>query len=166
MWKTMLAVLVFPAAGCAWGTEGHSLVARIAEAQPSAAVRARVAENLGPGRTLSSIASWAGEVRRSRPGTAPWHYLNIPIGEPHLDMMRDCPANNCVLAQERQPARNVARPCNSLGSTDRDADVSGSFCRRHAAAPALRDNHDKGGNEVLVTLAGQATNLHSAWDTV
>ena len=55
------------------GARGHSLVARIAQAQLTPAARARVDEILGPDTTMVSIASWADEVRRSRPDTAPWH---------------------------------------------------------------------------------------------
>ena len=36
--------------------------------------RSQVADFLGPGVTLAEIATWADEVRRSRPKTAPWHY--------------------------------------------------------------------------------------------
>src|SRR4051812_9590993 len=83
----------------AWGPEGHSLVARIAEQQLTPAARARVLEILGPGKTMASVASWADEVRRARPETGPWHYIDIPIDKPHRDMARDCPKGDCVIVK-------------------------------------------------------------------
>src|ERR1700687_2134474 len=82
-----------------WGPEGHSLVARIADAQLTPAARARVAAILAPGETMASIASCAYEVRRSRPETAPWHFIDIPIDQPHLNMARDCPKGDCVIGK-------------------------------------------------------------------
>src|ERR1700748_2902487 len=80
-----------------WGTEGHSLVARLAAARLKPKAAAQVAGILGPGVTLASIASWADTVRSQRRETAPWHFMNIPIDKPHLDVKRDCPENNCVI---------------------------------------------------------------------
>src|SRR5689334_14672482 len=90
-----LLSLALPA--LAWGPEGHSLIARIAEAQLKPAVHARVVAILGPGKTMSSVASWADEVRRARPDTGPWHYVDIPIGQQHLNMERDCPKGACIV---------------------------------------------------------------------
>src|SRR5690242_20579764 len=84
--------------GFAWGPEGHSLVARIADAQLNPAVHARVVEILGDGKSMASVASWADEVRRSRPETGPWHYVDIPVEKSHLDMERDCAKGDCVVS--------------------------------------------------------------------
>ena len=73
-----------------WGGEGHSLVARIAWDELTPAVRAKVSEILGPGVAIQSVASWADQVRNQRRETGPWHYIDIPIDQPHLDMARDC----------------------------------------------------------------------------
>src|SRR6185369_4518834 len=94
-----LAVLAGSLPAFGWGPEGHSLVARIAWEQLKPAARARVAAILAPDQTLRSIASWADEVRRSRPESGPWHFVDIPIDKPHLDMARDCPKGACVIAK-------------------------------------------------------------------
>ena len=82
-----------------WGPVGHSLVARIAMAQLTPAVQAKVAAILGPGQTLATISSWADQVRRDRANTGPWHYIDIPIDQPHMVLSRDCPKDDCVVAQ-------------------------------------------------------------------
>jgi len=160
-----LAVLFSPTAAFAWGAEGHSLIARIAEAQLTAAVRGRVAEILGPGRTLSSVASWADEVRRSRPETATWHYVDIPITQPHLDMPRDCPGNDCVLAKITDLRQTLRDPATSPALRTEALMFLVHFIGDMHQPLHCADNHDKGGNTVAVALAGQTTNLHSAWDS-
>src|SRR6478672_10219234 len=97
--RTSLLVLALSHSLFAWGTEGHSLIARIAAEQLTPAARARVLALLGPDKTLRSVASWADEVRRSRAESAPWHFIDIQITDSHLDMARDCPKNDCVIAK-------------------------------------------------------------------
>jgi hypothetical protein len=148
----------------AWGPEGHILVARIAEAQLTPAVRARVAEILGPGKTMESVASWADAVRNQRRETGPWHYIDIPIDKPHLDMARDCPKGDCVIAKIEQFAAVLKDP------------AAGADQRREALMFVIHfvgdmhqplhcsDNHDHGGNEVRIIFANRPGNLHSLWD--
>src|SRR3954463_14894977 len=92
-------VLLSTSSALAWGPEGHSLVARLAASHLTPAASARVAEILGPGTTMQSIASWADQTRRERESTAPWHYIDIPINKANRDMARDCPKGDCVIAK-------------------------------------------------------------------
>src|ERR1700683_2608624 len=93
-----------------WGPEGHSLIARIAWVQLTPAVQARVTEILGPGVTIQSIASWADEIRKKRGETGPWHYIDIPIDKPHLDIARDWPKGNCVIAKIEASQKELHDP--------------------------------------------------------
>src|SRR5690242_5440471 len=97
--KVACVVLLAASPAFGWGVEGHNLIARIAEAQLTPAARGRVAAILGPGVSLASIASWPDEIRRTRSETANWHFVDIPITVSHLNMERDCPAGDCVLAR-------------------------------------------------------------------
>jgi nuclease S1 len=166
MRRCALAVLAYPMAAFAWGSEGHSLVAQIAESQLTAAVRLRVTEILGPGRTLSSVASWADEVRRARPETATWHYVNIPITEPHLDMARDCPGNDCVLARITSLRETLRDPATSPAVRAEALMFLVHFVGDIHQPLHCGDIQDKGGNAVRVTVAGQTTDLHRAWDSL
>ena len=47
----------------AWGPEGHSIVAEIAQRRLSPEAAAKVREILGENASLASIASWADDVR-------------------------------------------------------------------------------------------------------
>src|SRR5262245_10555960 len=108
--SALLTFLLWPLSLLAWGSEGHRLVARIAEAQLTETARTRVAAILGPNRTLVSVATWADDVRRQRAETAPWHYINIPITEAHLNMRRDCPGNDCAVAKIPQLQKALQDP--------------------------------------------------------
>jgi nuclease S1 len=164
MRRSALAILACPIAAFAWGSAGHSLIARIAEVQLSDPVRARVAAILGPGRTLSSVASWADDVRRSRPETYNWHFINIPIHEPGLDMARHCPAGDCVIARIRILREMLRDPATAPAARTEALMFLVHFVGDMHQPLHCGDNHDKGGNEVRVSLAGKITNLHSAWD--
>lgn len=160
--------LIWLVLGCvpafAWGPEGHDLVARIAESQLTPAVRARVLEILGPGKTMESVSSWADQIRNSRRDTGPWHYVDIPIDKPHLDMARDCPNGDCVLAKLEQ-FRNVLRDPAATPDHKREALMFVIHLVGDMHQPLhCSDNQDHGGNTVRIVFDNRPGNLHSLWD--
>ena len=169
MHKLLVSLLCgcLPAFG--WGGEGHSLIARIAWVQLTPAVQARVSEILGPGVSIQSIASWADQVRTQRRETGPWHYIDIPIDQPHLDMARDCPKGDCVIARIEDFRKALKDPATAP-LTRREAlmflvhFVGDMHQPLHCA-----DNGDQGGNKVLVKYGDRGGdrpyNLHSLWDS-
>ena len=163
--STLLTFLACPLSLLAWGSEGHRLIARIADAQLTEITRARVAAILGPNRTLVSVATWADDVRREDAGTAPWHFVNIPIIAAHLNMSRDCPGNNCVVAKIAQLQKALQDPATLPGARAEALMFLVHFIGDIHQPLHCGDNHDRGGNEVQVELAGRPRNLHSAWDS-
>ena len=149
----------------AWGPEGHSLVARIAEAQLTPNVRARVVEILGPGKTMASIASWADEVRRSRNETSGWHYVDIPITTKHLDMERDCAKSDCVVSALARLRQTLRDPASSPDQRREALMFVIHFIGDMHQPLHSSDNQDKGGNSVQVVFHDRRTNLHSLWDS-
>jgi hypothetical protein len=148
-----------------WGPEGHALIARIAEAQLTPAAKARVSEILGPGSTIVSVASWADQVRPSRPATGPWHYVDIPIDKPHLDMARDCPKGDCVLAKIDEFSLAVKNPATPPEQRREDLMFLIHFIGDMHQPLHCSDNNDKGGNAVRIEFDGRQSNLHSLWDS-
>lgn len=161
----VLALLANPIHLFGWGPVGHSLVARIAEQQLTAAVRARVAVILGPDRTLPSVASWADEVRRARPETFNWHFIDIQITDQHLNMMRDCPKSDCVIAKIADLRKVLQDPATAPEQRTEALMFLVHFVGDMHQPLHCTDNHDRGGNDVQVQLAGRPSNLHSAWDS-
>lgn len=165
--RQLLFVLVFvsPVHAKAFGSEGHRIVATIAEQQLSERARSEIARllTLEPGATLVSISSWADHTRE--PSTAGWHYVNLPRdADCHYDAARDCPDGQCVVgAIERQ--RKV------LASTESDAErLRALKYLVHFVADVHQPLHagyadDRGGNKYQVQAFGRGTNLHALWDT-
>jgi hypothetical protein len=148
-----------------WGNEGHSLIARIAGEQLTPAARARVLALLGPDKPLASIASWADEVRRSRAESGPWHFIDIQIADRHLDMARDCPKNDCVIAKIAA-FQSVLRDPAATPLQQREALMFIVHFVGDMHQPLhCSDNHDRGGNGQRVHFNGRDTNLHSVWDS-
>src|SRR5579863_7769955 len=94
-----------PSEAFAWGSEGHRIVAEIAEQylDPAAVHEVRELLAIENKTTLAQVASWADDIRGQRRETAPWHFVNIPIHPPAgtpsgYDRARDCADSNCVVA--------------------------------------------------------------------
>jgi hypothetical protein len=147
-----------------WGPEGHDLVARLADAHLTAAARARVAEILGPGVTMASISSWADQIRRARPDTSTWHYTDIPIDRPHLDMQRDCAKRDCVIAKIEDFEKVLADPAVKPEQRREALMFIVHFVGDMHQPLHSSDNKDKGGNNVRTDFFGKPMNLHSVWD--
>lgn len=109
----LVAVLLAlaPAPASAWGDYAHRQTARIAAANVSPQVRAKIRALLArerelgtpdcPLATIEDASVWADCVRREswRWGyTAAWHYRTAPICKP-FDPKANCAGGNCVTAQ-------------------------------------------------------------------
>lgn len=152
-----------PDAGLRWGRIGHRAIAMAATERLTPEVRQVVARLLG-GATLADASTWADSIRRDRPETSTWHYVNIPVIDSVFRPERHC-AKGCVLtAYQRQLA--------ILEDRDRSDAERGEALRW--VVHLLEDLHqplhvgdrgDRGGNDVQLTFEGRRTNLHSLWDS-
>jgi hypothetical protein len=153
---------------CAWGVEGHHIVARIALTRLTPETQRAVTTILGT-EDFVTISTWADEVRTARPETYNWHFVDIPYGNATYDAARDCAPTekgDCVIA-EIERARHV------LGDTAQPAIQRSEALKylvhfvgdMHQPLHAI-DNHDRGGNDVHVSGdTPRPTNLHAMWDT-
>ena len=141
------------------------MVARLALAHLSPPAAAKVREILGPDATLVSISSWADQVRNQRRDTGPWHYIDIPISQPHLDMARDCPKGDCVIVKIEEFRKVVADPAAAPVQRREALMFLVHFIGDMHQPLHCSDNKDRGGNEVRLDFYGRNTNLHSIWDS-
>jgi hypothetical protein len=149
----------------AWGPEGHKTVAILATHYMRPDTLAQVHELLGSD-SIEDASLWADTIAHSsRAETAPWHYIDIPLHDSRLDMARDCPNGQCILA-ETQKFLDI------LGNPQSGEQARGEALRfvLHFVADLhqplhCEDNHDKGGNTQPVIFAGHPDNLHWVWDT-
>src|ERR1039457_2881515 len=92
----LATVLLLPSISWGWGREGHQIIATVAEDHLNETTKVMIQSLLGNNH-LYSIASWADEVRRERPETKAWHYVNIPLGGKY-NAGRDCDLpESCVV---------------------------------------------------------------------
>jgi hypothetical protein len=175
----MLAALLAlaPQPVLAWGEYAHRQTARVAEANVSPEVRAKVRallareRDLGtprcPLKTLGDAAVWADCVRAEgwRWGyTAAWHYRTAPICEA-FNARGNCAGGNCVTAQ-------IARAHRILADERLPAAVrleALAFMVHFAGDVHMPlhsgDNEDRGGNDREADYGIKpGLNLHSIWD--
>ena len=160
-------IALLPSGAWAWGGEGHRTIALIAADRLTPAARAEVSDLLGGDArgSMEEVSTWADEIRRDRPETAPWHYVNIEISTNGYDAGRDCSAGDCVVAQVQKDERiladhQLAKPVRAEALRFLIHFVGDLHQPLHCA-----DNHDRGGNEVRVLVGAGETNLHAVWDT-
>jgi hypothetical protein len=152
---------------------GHHIVARIAWARLTPAARDRAAAILGGGQdAFVTAATWADDIRSSRPDTANWHFVDIPVGEAHYEPARDCKPTehgDCIVAEIARAEAGLADPMRSNADKAEPLKFLIHFVGDVHQPLHDIDDHDRGGNDVHVEALrgaeGRATNLHSAWDT-
>ncbi len=90
--------------GCwAYGQEGHSIVAEIAQRRLEPAAQAAVNTLLGA--SMASVASWADDVKfpgTPHPESYNWHFVDIPLLDDTYQPERDCKQTakgDCIVAE-------------------------------------------------------------------
>jgi hypothetical protein len=157
----------------AWGQEGHSIIAELAERRLGADTLRKVKVLLG-GVSMASVASWADDYRATHPETAGWHFVDIPFDQSAYDPARDCKPEkgDCVIHAIARFRANVTDCSKSLADRG-DAlkflihFVGDIHQPLHDETRFAADGtDDQGGNKVIVTFFDQPNvKLHALWDT-
>ncbi len=186
--RCALLIITSVPATWAWGPAGHRIVALIAEQRLTPEVRARVSHLLLEGQfTMAQISSCADALRGAErapikpedefclklaavpSGSAPWHYIDIPVPKPQRTLEAYCPGGNCITARIKM-YRDVLRNSND-DAQRREAllylvHFMGDI---HMPLHCAERECDQGGNMEHVTVAlktGERPDrrLHAAWD--
>jgi S1/P1 Nuclease len=188
-----MAIVSLPSQARAWGCEGHQVIALLAEKHltPNALAMAKkiLAEtpidpaldryckpvNTDP---LADGSTWPDDMRGLRPESAPWHYIDIPLGTTSRNVEKFCdPKEGCVT----KAIRDELAVLRSAKSNPKDRADALRFLIHfvgdlHQPLHAVTNN-DMGGNCVPVAffdtlprlrdpqMESYAPNLHGAWDT-
>lgn len=160
----LLALAAHSHHALAWGSDGHKIVAMLAEAQLSPAARKEVDRLLAleSGATLASISTWADEHRN--PATAAWHYVNFPRGDCNYQPERDCPDGKCVVAAIDRQIEVLRTP------GDDEKRLTALKYVVHFVGDIHQPLHagfgdDRGGNSYQLQAFLRGSNLHSVWDS-
>ena len=151
----------------AWGPVGHRITGAIADQNLSGAARAQVRLLLGV-EDLAEAATWPDDMKSDpadfwRKTASPWHYVTVKEGDRYGPA--DAPKEgDAITAHKRFTAtlRDGKAPLEDRRLALRFiVHILGDL---HQPLHAGGGN-DRGGNDVKVTFFGQATNLHSVWDS-
>ena len=183
-----LSVIFLTALGAspafAWGDEGHRVVATIARSYLKRVARARVDALLASdpdtltAPDMASRATWADKWRDSgHRETASWHFVDTELDAP--DLAQACfgnpppaapasagPAQDCVVNKIREFSAELASPATTPTERVLALKYLLHFVGDLHQPLHASDNHDRGGNCVLVALdSGRTVKLHAYWDT-
>ncbi|MEG3145018.1 S1/P1 nuclease [Sphingomonas sp. RT2P30] len=188
MKKIMVAALsalaLLPTQAFAWGSEGHVLVAAIARSRLSPETVAKVDAILAQDHDSStpsdmlSRAVWADVYRRDHRETSQWHFADVEKDHPDFD--EACfghpasaqpasagPEQACVIDRAADFARELGDPNTPMPERILALKFVLHFVGDMHQPLHVADNHDHGGNCILISLGGSRTvNLHSYWDTM
>jgi len=159
-----LALLCPGRAVFGWGHEGHVVVALIAEYYMAPAALTKAGDLLD-GATIDSVASWADDYRRDHRETVPWHYIDIPLAVRRIDLARECPNGDCVIAKTEQFLAVLRHPKADQATKADALKFVIHFVGDMHQPLHDEDDGDKGGNERHVMFDGRPDNLHWVWDT-
>jgi hypothetical protein len=173
-----------------WGCEGHQIVALIAVQHLKPEVRDAVYQLLKEHPIDPSLrrfcqpvaadpvldaATWADDSKRAE-GTGTWHYLDIPRGVEHADLMKYCaPVGEHVAGKDRAGCLLTGLQYEFDILKDRNRSPAERTTALRYVIHFIGDLHqplhtttndDQGGNCTAVTLfeSSDRANLHGAWD--
>ncbi|GAA3930588.1 S1/P1 nuclease [Hymenobacter algoricola] len=164
----LFLLLALPLSLRAWGVQGHRVVGRIAENHLTDKARKQIAQLLGSER-LPLVTTWADEARYSPDFsfTAPWHFINTPLGLPFAEY-------SATVTAMTQPNAYMALLQNMKDMKDATKTYQERVTALKFVVHIVGDVHqpmhvsraeDKGGNAINVKFEGKDTNLHSLWDS-
>ena len=146
-----------------WGGMGHRVIARVAASRLSPATRREVRRLLG-NESLAKVSTWADEVRRDRPATAPWHYVNIPVYDSVYRPERVCP-DGCVIRALEEQERILADTSRPRAERAEALKWVVHLVGDMHQPMHVGDRGDRGGNDTRITWDTLPGNLHGLWDT-
>jgi len=162
---TYLAIiLATPQGALAWGREGHQIIVIVAEHYMRPETATRMRELLAP-ESPEEASVWADEYRHDHRETGLWHYIDIPLADSKIDLARECPNSDCVIAKTEEFLAVLKDP-----NAEKNAKVQALRFVIHFVGDLHQplhdeDNGDKGGNTRQVIFEGHPDNLHWVWDT-
>ena len=160
----------------AWGLDGHRIVCAIAQAKLTPEARVMVDTLLAEGAalkggqvTFAESCVWPDDVKYSnRKGTYEQHFINVPDEALTVDLVRDCPALNCIATGIQKALTHLSRPVGSGREKARRAAALrflGHFIGDLHQPLHIGNAGDWGGNKITVLWQGKETNLHALWDS-
>ncbi|WP_158829123.1 S1/P1 nuclease [Mucilaginibacter lacusdianchii] len=145
-----------------WGFKGHRAVATIAQKHLTSNTAYVVSAYL-KGESMAEVSTWADENKDRN--TAPWHFLNLPLGLSHAEFVK------AVQQSDNNVYTAILKVENTLKDKSLPLDQKNEALKYliHLVGDAHQPMHvsrkeDKGGNTIQLRYEDKGTNLHSLWD--
>jgi nuclease S1 len=151
----------------AWGRIGHRLTARIAEKHLNAKAKAAVAALLGEGESIADASTWADEQKRQIKGSAPWHYVDVPLDEDRYDSRFSGPGaeKGCIVDKIHEFQDVLKDPKRSIEDRWTALRFLIHLVGDLHMPLHVGDNHDRGGNDTQIRFFDRGSNMHRVWDS-
>lgn len=148
----------------AWGRNAHRASARLAESRLTPEARALIRELLDQGESLADASTWADEHSRDIPGSASWHFVNVPVDADRYEE-RYC-HGDCVVSRLAEFRRILADPTAPKARRRMALRYVVHLVQDVHQPLHVGDRRDRGGNNVQVSFfRDEFTNLHQVWDS-
>ncbi len=161
----LIASLIAPSRpALAWGRNAHRAATRLAESRLTPEARALVRELLDEGESLADASTWADEHSRDVPGSAAWHFVNVPLD---ADGYSDRYCRGACVVSKFHEFYNILVDKNAPRARRRMALRYVVHLVEDAHQPLhVGDDRDRGGNNVQLSFfRDDQTNLHQIWDS-
>jgi hypothetical protein len=151
----------------AWGPLGHRLTGRLAERHLNPKAKAAVAALLEPGESLATASLWADEHRRDVKGSAPWHYVDVPLEQDRYDdrFSGPEPEKGYIVPKIREFRAILTDPTRPVAERRLALRFLAHLVEDLHMPLHVGDNHDRGGNDTQVRFFDQGSNMHRVWDS-
>ncbi|EPS67308.1 hypothetical protein M569_07466, partial [Genlisea aurea] len=154
-----------PPATNGWGYDGHLITCKLAQPRFKASTSSAVSKLLPTyaKNDLSSLCSWADEMKSKYPWSAPLHYADTD-NVCNFNYNRDCNSGICVVGAINNYTNQLLNSSSHYNLTE------ALLFLAHFVGDIHQPLHvgfksNLGGNTITVYWYDQQTNLHSVWDS-
>lgn len=154
-------LLALPFASYPWGSDGHKMMARIAEDNLNSSVKDSLTYYLGAG-DFADCSVWMDEIKRDSTYDFmfTWHYINIPDGQEYKPTDKPNIVNQLEAVIDRLKHREKYTKDQIAADIKILVHLMGDLHQPLHAGYAV----DRGGNDIKVSFLGEESNLHKVWD--
>jgi len=151
----------------AWGRLGHRVTARLAERHLTPKAKESVKALLDEGETLADASTWADEHKREIRGSAPWHYVDVPLDELRYDARFSGPGakQGCIVQKIREFRATLKDPTRSVEERRKALRFLVHLVGDLHQPLHVGDNSDRGGNDTQIRFFDRGSNMHRLWDS-
>ena len=160
----LIALFNFPVSVHAWWDSGHQLVCDVAELHLSETAKLKLQDLLGGERKFAEGCVWPDTIKRDRPETGPWHYINLPPDELEVTASY-CPEESCIMKafyEQLAVLKNTSAPTELRKEA---LMFVGHFVGDIHQPFHVGNAEDRGANGYRVIMpSGRNQGMHAVWD--